>query len=361
MSKALLTCISGFGAKGPACFLLEAEDRRLLLDFGRGPDHDALPDFDRIGRVDALVLSHGHRDHIGALPFLDQIGSPPVFATEWLRRDLPDIAFGGVLSPNGDTEILGLPVRTGGSGHAPGGVWLHFGFGDGFLYTGDYCPSSLLYRYHAPPPAATVLVDASYGSDDRNPAEGRQALLDIARQGPCLLPGPADGRGPEMAAFLHAAGIDVAMDDVHFRAVEHLCTEPEYVRSDMLAVLASLLEHARRVNAEASPAGATIVAGASGTAGTAGILLPLCRERPELRIVFTGHLAVGSPGEALVKAGRAESLRWNVHPSFSETRALLEAVYARRVVPAFAPREKLDALVSPLFQTVLQGDVIEIL
>ncbi|WP_281262074.1 hypothetical protein [Azospirillum thermophilum] len=33
---ARLTAVSGVGAKGPACFLVEAAGRRLLLDLGRG-------------------------------------------------------------------------------------------------------------------------------------------------------------------------------------------------------------------------------------------------------------------------------------------------------------------------------------
>ena len=54
-----LTALSGLGVKGPACFLLEAEGRRLLLDLGRGPDGDALPDLAGVGRVDAIRKQDG--------------------------------------------------------------------------------------------------------------------------------------------------------------------------------------------------------------------------------------------------------------------------------------------------------------
>ena len=33
------------------------------------------------------------------------------------------------------TEVLGVRVRTGRNGHAPGGVWLHLDIGGGLLYT----------------------------------------------------------------------------------------------------------------------------------------------------------------------------------------------------------------------------------
>ena len=60
---------------------LELDDRILLIDVGLSfPSGDmpgidlVLPDFDylrsRADRIQAVVLTHGHEDHIGALPYL---------------------------------------------------------------------------------------------------------------------------------------------------------------------------------------------------------------------------------------------------------------------------------------------------
>ena len=85
----LLRLISGVGAKGPACFLLEAGGKRLMLDLGEGPPPGLYPKVDDIGPIDALVLSHGHRDHVGGLSLRPELGNPPVYATEIVLRALP--------------------------------------------------------------------------------------------------------------------------------------------------------------------------------------------------------------------------------------------------------------------------------
>jgi ribonuclease J len=61
--------------------VFEHEGRLLVVDCGvLFPSEDSpgvdliLPDFraieERLGDIDALVLTHGHEDHIGAVPFL---------------------------------------------------------------------------------------------------------------------------------------------------------------------------------------------------------------------------------------------------------------------------------------------------
>jgi len=74
------------------CFALEVSGRLLVVDVGMGfPDDDVgvdltHPDFtflyEREDRIDGIFITHGHEDHIGALPYLlrNLKRVPPIFA-----------------------------------------------------------------------------------------------------------------------------------------------------------------------------------------------------------------------------------------------------------------------------------------
>ncbi len=81
--------LGGLGEIGKNMTLVECDGRIVVVDTGLmfpttemlGIDL-VLPDFsylrDRIDDVEAIVLTHGHEDHVGALPFvLREIGTPP--------------------------------------------------------------------------------------------------------------------------------------------------------------------------------------------------------------------------------------------------------------------------------------------
>ncbi len=85
--------LGGLGEIGMNCMVLEHEDEIIVIDCGllfSDLDHFGvefvIPDFtylvERKDKVKAIVLTHGHEDHIGALPFLFKAGvRAPVFAS----------------------------------------------------------------------------------------------------------------------------------------------------------------------------------------------------------------------------------------------------------------------------------------
>ncbi|MDM7832089.1 ribonuclease J [Cellulomonas edaphi] len=84
-----IVALGGLGEVGRNMAVLEYDGRLLVIDCGVlfPEDHQPgvdliLPDFeyikDRLADIDAIVLTHGHEDHIGAVPYLLR-----------LRRDIP--------------------------------------------------------------------------------------------------------------------------------------------------------------------------------------------------------------------------------------------------------------------------------
>ncbi len=86
--------LGGLGEVGKNMTVVERDGRMILIDAGLSFPHDdmlgidiVLPDFsyiaDNAERLEAVVLTHGHEDHIGALPYLlREVGTKaPVWGT----------------------------------------------------------------------------------------------------------------------------------------------------------------------------------------------------------------------------------------------------------------------------------------
>jgi Cft2 family RNA processing exonuclease len=336
-----LTPVSGLGAKGPACFLVEAGDARLLLDLGYGPQPGVWPDVSGVGRVDAVLLSHSHNDHAGGLELLGEVGHPRVFASGIVAGLIKDHDV-APLPLQGVTEVCGIRVTTGRNGHAPGGIWIHIDVGGGLLYMGDYSTESLLYAFDPPPRAATAIVDSSYGDYDVPMADCIRTFDPVFDAPPVLLPVPAAGRGPEVALHVLRSG----------RGLPHI---DEGIRSGITNLLerahASLhpgveddLERIRR-EAPAIHGAAGIMVAVSGDAlyGEARRLVAEWEDADSPAIVFTGYRPPGSPSDRLTQSGRARALRWNVHPRVSDNARLVREIGAKTVLPAFGDARHLGA------------------
>jgi hypothetical protein len=64
--------------------------------------------------------------------------------------------------------------------------------------------------------------------------------------------------------------------------------------------------------------------------------------------LFTGYINPNTPAERLTQNGRAQRMRWNVHPRLSDTATLTRVVQAKTVVAAFCDRAHLAALATAL-------------
>jgi Cft2 family RNA processing exonuclease len=342
-TTARLIAVSGLGPKEPAAFVVETNGCRLLLDCGEGSEAGRLPDFEAIGRVDAIVLSHGHKDHAGALRLRDRIGTPPVFATAPVLARLKDVP-GHEIPIRGRADVLGVAIETGRDGHAPGGVWLRLAAGEGLLYMADCSLESPVYVFDQPPPTATAIIDASYGDAEDTLDRQREMINDIVATGPALLPVPPDGRAPEIAMCLSEAGFEVSIDQ-EVRSVTTMLTRSARAsaKPDALARLERLLAGARALDEHAEPRGVMVAHGASGDIGIAAALIRRWEGERDPAILFTGHVGADSTGKKLLDSGRARFQRWNVHPRFSDNLSLVEHLAPRQIIPAFGEPQHVSA------------------
>ncbi|WP_437680727.1 ribonuclease J [Sorangium sp. So ce131] len=88
--------LGGLGEVGMNAMLIEEDGRRVLVDCGVMFPNDqvlgvevAIPDFSYVreaGGLDAVILTHGHEDHIGGLPSLLREFPVPVYGTRFTLR-----------------------------------------------------------------------------------------------------------------------------------------------------------------------------------------------------------------------------------------------------------------------------------
>lgn len=249
-----VTALGGFQEVGRSAILVQTSESTVLLDAGLKPSsdrQDELPFFDApefdVEELDAVVVTHAHLDHCGALPYLFKYGyRGPVYATEptmylmkLLQEDYLKIAersgrpplytnreiseatlhtyalnYGEVTDIAPDVRLTFYPA-----GHILGSAIVHLHIGHGLcniVYTSDFkfertrLLDAASYRF---PRVEILIMESTYGgSEDRMPLryETEQYFINIIgktieRGGMALIPVMAVGRAQEILLVLNEA------------------------------------------------------------------------------------------------------------------------------------------------------------
>lgn len=370
-AAAKLTLLGGASAIGASSTFVETDAANILVDCGiRFQPGNALPDLASIAgkRVDAIVLTHAHTDHTGALPVVcDAFPGTPVFATP-PTADLVGILLRDALrlmdSPERDAEVplytelqvqqaldairpvnageaaevYGVRMRWFPSSHILGAAMVHLETPAGqLLFTGDYSvgPQATVPALTRPSLSVDVLIsEATYGDrlhEDRGAAE--QRLIDQIRRvtiegGRVLIPAFAIGRAQEVLRILkralskgelpevpvHVDGMVRSVCDVYVRHPRWVSrqlaaeirngTHPFY--TDLIGPVRTPQD--RRAVLEQGPC--VIVASSGMLSGGASVayaraLAPNAKDA----ILITGYQDEESPGRALLRLAAGEGPR----------------------------------------------------
>ncbi len=241
-----IVALGAFQEVGRSAILVQTPEANILLDAGLKPtgNSDELPMFDLpefdIDSLDAVVITHAHLDHIGALPLLFKYGyKGPVYMTEptlhlakllfedyikvseregksllFSTREISSVILHTYTLNYGEVTDIAPEIRLTlyRAGHILGSALVHLHIGEGLInlvYTGDlkFARTMLLDPAHTKFPRAEVLIiESTYGSkNDILPSE-EEARLELAKiiletiekKGVVLIPVLAVGRAQEV-------------------------------------------------------------------------------------------------------------------------------------------------------------------
>jgi putative mRNA 3-end processing factor len=340
--------LGGAGEVGRSALLVNDS---LLLDFGvlTGNPPQFPQGFSRGGGgigPDAVVVSHGHLDHVGAVPALLAGDSrPPIHWTPptrdlalTLARDTLKLHGGTYHCPFTEAELrrvgevsethgyresfeaAGHEVTFYNAGHIPGSA--HVLVDDGetrLLYTGDFHTDDqrLVAGTTARPDADLVICESTYADVDHDPREAVESrFVESVREtlwegGTVVVPAFAIGRTQELLLVCAAHDIPCYVDGMGKGVTRSLLQYPEFLRD--AEALRRAKGHARFVTGRdgqreriAEENAAIVTTSGMLSGGPAMTYIPAVRANPMNKITMTGYQVEGTPGRSLLETGSAE-------------------------------------------------------
>ena len=359
--------LGAFKEVGRSSFVIETNNSRVLVDCGINPaslePSKAYPYLNKMGfaleDLDAVVISHGHMDHVGFLPYLFAYGyDGPVYMTpptkdlmallqpDYLNivkaheqkapynkkaiqeelRHVITIGYGDVVDITPDIKLTFYNA-----GHIIGSAISHFHIGGGLyniVYTGDikFGPTKLFEPAHVNFPRAEALfIESTYGNKNDvlpNRRDSDKLLMEtimktIKRKGKVLIPVFAVGRSQEIMLVIEEYArnnpdfnVPVYIDGMVLEASAIHTAYPEYLKKSVTNKIlqgespfeADFIKPANSKNREdILSEGPAIILSPSGmlTGGPSVEYLKLLADDPKNTLIFVGYQSQGSLGRKI--------------------------------------------------------------
>lgn len=357
--------LGGASAIGASSMVIETNGARLLIDCGvRFVRERPIPNLDCLTgkKLDAIILTHAHTDHSGALPLVHRaFPKVPIFMTPptknlitVLYNDALKIMDDG-LDREGDIplyseqsvtsmlkivqtvdhwetrEIAGVEVTFFPASHIMGASMIYLNCKEGaVLVTGDYCvtPQRTLRPFMAPKVHVDILItESTYGNrlhSDRKLSEQKliqEIQKSIKAGGKVLIPAFAVGRAQEVLLILKRAiksaemqRIPIYVDGMVRSVCEVYSGHERYLNERLVNEaregnifygrgIKPVLTRMMRESIVEEEGPAIIVSSSGMLSGGASVFYAKALVgKAENAIILTGYQDEESPGRALLKA-----------------------------------------------------------
>ena len=352
--------LGGANEVGASSTLITIEGQRILVDAGvrMGPGEDSKwPDFSALDKPDALLLTHAHSDHTGALPLLAKENRLPekVYCTPatkditWVLLDdavkreerespeLPEYTFNDVRDALSRMELVrwmepiticdGVTARWISAGHVLGAAMIYIeGKRESILMTGDVSVADQLTIPGLKVPdwcrPDVMVIESTYGGrQHKNRAEQEAELIrDVIRVieagGKVLIPAFAVARSQEVILVLKDAmerkqipvyvdGMVQKVNDVYSRFVDDLspslqCRAKGGEDIFYSAFVEKVASEDHRARILSGPPCCIVASSGMLNGGRSNYYAKRLAGDPKNLIAITGYQAEGTPGRKLL-------------------------------------------------------------